>query len=924
MENEKSSVSAILARLVTRFPGRILLGSLPLLVLAVMAAGRIETKTDMQDLLPGDNPQIVAYNEIDRLFAGGTLAIVTVEGTDRQRMIAAAEEVVRRVRNDEVLIPLTRAVNFGLDEDFLIRWALLMQEPDDLERTLGLMERTDLISFFTALNDSAEEAWTGDEAEEDLDTSRQESDAVAWMNQMDMALSLMDRWLAGNAGPDAGPVGRELVSIFTLGDLYGFNDDGTMLMLNIVPNFNAVEFDRIMLMMSRLKPILSEVDQMYPDLTLGYTGDVPIQADEQDAMSFDMMVPALVAIFLILILFLVSFPRIRTILFILITLISGIILTFGFVGITIGEMNMMTSIMAVLLVGLGVDYGIQVASNYYAYRKRGHDVVRAMTQTFERAGVGIILAALTTAVAFYVMAGTGSMAFRQFGFVLGSGILFCLLAMMVLLPAMIVLADRRMEKHLMKKGTHREFRERRTLDYRFLTSMGMWSFRHRKTVLITGLILSAGLLLAAVFGLKMDYDLMATEPQDMPSIIQYKKIMDKYGITPFQSMYIASDIEDARLITEQLEEERLVADIGSVSYMIPPEEQQRETLTLLETYRKAPPRFELKTWTGEDTALLAEQLQRLEWNMIEMADLSVAGLGDGNRIQVRRDALIREIFGAETGRPGKEIFQTLIARLESDPGGTAARLTELDGAFAPALDGQIRRMTAADRPIGTGDLPEDLRRMFFADDGISNLIYIYPRDGMMDSADTMRGFNSSLARIHPGITGTTQIGIAWMEEAFGATLLSALYIFLTIILFLSLSMRNLRMVVRAVTPLAAGMIWMLGLYVVFGLQLNFLNMVVIPLVIGMGIDFGIHLTHRNQVEGSIEETYRTTGKAVFLSGMTTLIGFGSLGLIGKFPSIASMGSILAFGIASCLAASYLILPAFLEDKGEKTEKENLK
>ncbi|MCK5201304.1 MAG: MMPL family transporter, partial [Spirochaetales bacterium] len=96
-----------------------------------------------------------------------------------------------------------------------------------------------------------------------------------------------------------------------------------------------------------------------------------------------------------------------------------------------------------------------------------------------------------------------------------------------------------------------------------------------------------------------------------------------------------------------------------------------------------------------------------------------------------------------------------------------------------------------------------------------------------------------------------------------------------------------------------------------GMKLNILNIIMIPLVIGMGIDFGIHLSHRFQVEQDIDAVYRYTGKAVFLSAMTTMIGFGSLGLIGKFPSLASMGMILFVGIASCLAAALIVLPALL-------------
>ncbi len=83
----------------------------------------------------------------------------------------------------------------------------------------------------------------------------------------------------------------------------------------------------------------------------------------------------------------------------------------------------------------------------------------------------------------------------------------------------------------------------------------------------------------------------------------------------------------------------------------------------------------------------------------------------------------------------------------------------------------------------------------------------------------------------------------------------------------------------------------------------------------MGIDFGIHLVHRFITEnGDIETTYKYTGKAVFLSAVTTMIGFGSLALIGSFPSISSIGLILFLGIGACLLSSLIILPALLNKK----------
>jgi predicted RND superfamily exporter protein len=165
---------------------------------------------------------------------------------------------------------------------------------------------------------------------------------------------------------------------------------------------------------------------------------------------------------------------------------------------------------------------------------------------------------------------------------------------------------------------------------------------------------------------------------------------------------------------------------------------------------------------------------------------------------------------------------------------------------------------------------------------------------------------------------------AWLDEATASSIKAGIYITLAVLVFLLASLRSIRYTLLASSPLIIGMIWMLGIYPLLGMKLNIMNIIMIPLVIGMGIDFGIHLAHRFQVENDIDAVYRYTGKAVFLSAMTTMIGFGSLGLIGKFPSIASMGTILFLGITCCLLAALLVLPALLHFNGNGKGKGEVK
>lgn len=899
--NREEKIMGALADFVIRYHRWLLLAGLVLLALAVLAAGNIEVKTQMKDLLPENNPQVRSYQEIEELFSGGTSIMVTVEGGGRAEMIRAAEAFVQEAQSRPELMKDIRSINLKIDRDFVTDWGLLLQEAEDLERTRRLFSRLNLLPLVTALNDSFEETYTGEGAEEELDSAKQEAEAVAFLAQIESFFTLLGEYLQR---PDALPLeeqARILTDTFVYGDLYGFNYDESMLVFTIAPSVGIVEFERLTVLMDGMKDIQASIQSRFPQVAIGFTGDIAVQAGEQEAMSFDMAVPSLVALGVILLLFVFSFHQVRAILFILATLVAAIVYNYGFIGLGFGEITMLSSSMAVLLVGLGVDFGIAMVVNFNGFRKEGHAPAQAMRLTFQKAGLGIFLAALTTAVAFFIMAATGSKSFGQFGLMLGTGILFCYLAMTFLLPGLLLwFGSRDVSRARIPK-----------IDYGFLASVARVIARRRKPVIIAAGILTAGLLAAAFLGLSFEYDLMKLEPQQMPAIVQYKKVMDKFEYTPFQSMIVADSIEEARALTEALERQPLVASVSSLSQLLPAAEQQGERLELIRSIRAMGLRYRDLAYNPAEIERLAAELQRLEWNVIEIGDLSVAGLGDGNKIVRKRNAMVHEVLGAEVGRPGREVFQKLIALLESDPRLYAERLALLDARFTREMDRAVSAMAAVDRPMTLADLPESALKEMLAADGKRNLVVIYPKRGVMEDAHSMRAFNDDLARVSPRITGSSQVIVTWMDEAIPASIRAGLYILAAVLLFLLASFRSLRYTLLAATPLVAGMVWMLGLYPLLGLKLNFLNIVVIPLVIGMGIDYGIHFAHRYQIEGDIDRTYSTTGKAVWLSALTTMIGFGSLGAVAKFPSVASMGSILFFGIAACLITAMLVLPALL-------------
>jgi predicted RND superfamily exporter protein len=890
-----------IADFVIRYHKIIPIAAIVLLVLSWISAQNIRVTTQMEDMLPYDNPQVKSIHEIDEAFNSGMSLMITVEGQDKKRMVEAAEAFVAAVLERPEAMQYVKTINLKMDRDFVTEWGLMLQKAEDLERSRKTFSRLNLLPFLTSLNDSFELTYTGEEAEEEISTHRQESEAVAMLNQLETFFGLLREYLENPSESEAEATGKQLAETFLYGDLYGFSPDNSMLLFSILPNFSVDDIQKMIDMTGIIKKIRRDIEQRFPDVMVAYTGEVAVGADEQEAMGFDMLVPALAALVVILLLFIFSFNPVRSIVFALVILIFGVLYTYGLLGITFREINMLTSFMSVMLIGLGIDYGIQLVTNYTTYRACGLEPKDALRNTYERSGMGTFLAALTTAIGFFVMAATGSAALAEFGVLAGMGIISCFLALFFILPSVLL---------WFVKGDPAKARIPK-VEYRFLVRLGQNTFRHRWVTLAVGLVITGGLF-AAAFLNRMEYDLMKLEPAQMTSIKTYKKVLDKFDINIMSAMSVADSVEEARQLQDALEQESLIAEVSSIARFIPADEEQVARLDEIRKIHSQARRYDAGySYNPKRMEELAYQIQRLEWNVIEIGDLSVAGLGEGNKIVIKRNQMIREIFGAEVGEPGAEVFQKVIRLIEANPAAAARAVTNLDRSFAAEMDRIITAMARVNSKIRIKDLPEQYTKQFLEEGGNRNLVFAYPvKSATTDKAGMLR-FNERMEQISPKITGWVPVLVSWTEDVENGSRKAALFIFLVVFTVMVITFRSFRYAILAAVPLLAGMIWLLGIYPLLGMKLNAINIAVIPLVIGMGIDFGIHIVHRFRVEKDLETVYLFTGKAVFLSALTTMIGFGSLALIGSFPSIASIGAVLFLGIATCLAATMLLLPALL-------------
>jgi hypothetical protein len=229
-------------------------------------------------------------------------------------------------------------------------------------------------------------------------------------------------------------------------------------------------------------------------------------------------------------------------------------------------------------------------------------------------------------------------------------------------------------------------------------------------------------------------------------------------------------------------------------------------------------------------------------------------------------------------------------------------------------------------PFGAADLPESVRRQLTEVDGrVGTPVLVHP-SGRMDvwnGKDVVR-FAEELRSIPlprgdvPVASSTlvfADVLAAIERDGPRATLLSLAGVVALVLLAFGAGRRSMRSLADAgwvLAALAVGVVWFLGLAGLFGARLNMLNFIALPITFGIGVDYSVNVFQRRRLEHarSIADVMRTTGGAVALCSLTTIIGYSSL-LVARNQALVSFGWLAVLGELACLAAALLALPAFL-------------
>ena len=866
-------------------------GILVLTLFFAYRASTLQMRTGFDSLLPGDNPRTAEFNRILEEFQNDSNIMLLAKGNE-DSLKAYARGVKPLLEDFDEWVA---SVHIQIPEDFYRRNALKLLPPDQLDNFGSMFYDPNLVPFLHNLNNSFEgEYQQNDEA---LNSRRDELAAVRFLDGLEMFVDIQSEVLNGESREG---VGQKAVDAITFGETFMLSPNKDMILIFIEPTFNMmIEPAELQESVDGIEKIIKEASTQY-GVIAGLTGSIVLGRDEYKAFTSDSWTVSILALIGIFILFVISFRMWVSPLLAILTVIMGVTWAMGFSSFLVEYLSMMTAMMSVILIGLGIDFSVHIISGYTEKRNQGLDVQISMQETLLRFGPGIMTGGITTGLAFLTLMISETVGMQEMGLMAGVGIIFTMLATIIILPTMLVIRERLL-KNFNKSLPPKD------VSYPFLGRIAEFTAKYRWIMGIVFLLFT-GFLLKRAVNMSVDYNYLNMEPVGLESIKLQEELIEAFDLSSDFVMFTTDNLEDTRALTRQAREMETTGWVESISDYLPDSDGLEEQYRFLQDLRRNLENREIrKQMSSHDMNMYRKEMERLEANIIELQDLSF--LGGQDKVY---DKAIKLVGEAGDSLDRGNITQFINAL---DTGLTKIELTYFQQQFSKAFKSTIIEM-ANTEPLTLDNLPSEIKNRFTGKSGNIFIINVYPEKNIWEDSRFLYRFTDEATELSEKATGLPPIFVELMDimskDGKKATYLAIIAVFLVLLL----DFRSLKYALVGMVPLIFGAIWMTGLMEISGLKFTMMNILAVPLIIGIGIDDGVHILHRWKIEKNLDIVYRSTGKAILLTSLTTMLGFGSL-WFATYRGLGSMGIALFIGVGTCFLATLFIIPAILGSQNKQ-------
>jgi hopanoid biosynthesis associated RND transporter like protein HpnN len=613
------------------------------------------------------------------------------------------------------------------------------------------------------------------------------------------------------------------------------------------------------------------------DADVRLTGTQPLADEEFASVADGAALNGALTLLLVLVILWLALRSVKLIFAVLVNLVAGLIITAALGLAMVDALNMISVAFAMLFIGLGGDFGIQFGVRYRAERHRrpgGDDreaLFSALAESARVAGMPLALAAAATAVAFFSFLPTNYRGVAELGQIAGVGMIVAFISTLTLLPALVAVLRPSGEPH--------------EPNMRALAPFDHFFERHRQGVLIgTCVVILAGIPLLP--HLRFDFDPLHLKDPHSESMATLLALADAPQAGTEDVSVLAPSLAATRRIVATLEKIPEVSRVTTLDTFIPPQQEVKLPRIAAIAASLGPALSQPPAAPASD-ALRVAALGRLA-DQLELAAEDHPGKGAAPAARLAK--ALRQLQKADTAaRDRAERALALPLRL------ALARLRR-------SLDAQ---------PVTLKDLPPAMTQDWITPDGRA-LIDIAPHLPAVDSperSDALTRFLAAVEKAEPSVAGGPISIRGSADTIMTAFAQAGGWAVLSITVLLWITLRSIGDVLRTLVPLLVSTIVTLELCVVFGMPLNFANVIALPLLLGVGVAFKIYYVTAWRA-GQTHLLQSSLTHAVLYSAATTAAAFGSLSL-SHHPGTASMGRLLALSLACTLVGAVFFQPILL-------------
>ena len=596
---------------------------------------------------------------------------------------------------------------------------------------------------------------------------------------------------------------------------YFFTSNSKLLIMRLLPVKDYGTMDVIRKPLQMVRQAIRDTISEFPSVTAGLTGRPVLQADEMETTNHDMTMAAIVSFALIGILFIVILHGWLRPFLVLICLLIAMAWSFGFATVAVGHLNLLSIVFALVLVGIGVDFGVHIVIRYVECTKRGLEPETAVKTSVFRTGPGIILGAITSVCAFYSVLGSDFVGLSELGLIGGTGVLFCLISMITILPAMLLIAGK---KKLFPSSTPR------VSAMPFLEPLLK---KPGRLILILALISLAGL--PGLFRVKFSYNLLELQARGLESVKYEKILMDSSGESTWYAILTTNSLNGVKELTKTVQALPTVDKVESIFDFFP--EQQAAKLKLFQEAATAlEPDTEKVAATGVPQADgLIKALTSLS-SAFEILEEQLFASG-ATEVISQVDQNLRNIRSSQAVLQGEKKKALLLEGMQK---GLAQNLST-------SIHKLLKWLKAG--KMTPDDLPPSLKDLYVGKDGRYQ-IKVIPKEDVWNF-DKLDRFVSELRKVDPQVSGVP-VGVLESARLMHRTFLSAAALTIAlVIIILWLYSRSFLYILLTMLPLGVSILWLLEIMGWFNLHFNLANFFAIPILIAIGVDGGVHLLARS-------------------------------------------------------------------------------